>query len=303
MPTHLPDPSPRRCVSAAAARLGVLLAALPPGARRCARAELVRAVARSRAPAPRASSSPLAGPAVRREIRTIAALVADVLRKSPPRQHTRVWRQFAVGVGRCLARIEKSARRAIRALASPRPPAWSPRGQAGCRGCSSRNAAALPGPSDGWAGRFHALGKRLAAYRGEFQALVALLGTDVPGALNKMRYVSEKALHELCTARGVSWGQSEPTLERMIGPLLAGGCIPKAVALHLRTVQGIVSPGSHYQDPPLSPAHAFIAAAALLEFLGWFAGAGPEARRRLRLSARPDFSDTVEDKGVSRRGG
>src|SRR5262245_52683224 len=82
----------------------------------------------------------------------------------------------------------------------------------------------------------------------DLDSLASLLSVDVPSSLNKIRFISEKALHMLCSAKSVSWGDAEPTLERMLGPLVAKGCIPKSVAIHLRTIQTNTSPGSHYQE-------------------------------------------------------
>lgn len=112
--------------------------------------------------------------------------------------------------------------------------------------------------------------KRKAADLAEdLNALEALLGVDVPSSLNKIRFITEKVLQGLCRSKGISWGQAEPTLERMIGPLVAADCIPKNVALYVRTVQMNTSPGSHYQESPLSESHVVIAQNALVEFLEW----------------------------------
>jgi hypothetical protein len=104
----------------------------------------------------------------------------------------------------------------------------------------------------------------------DLDALEALLDVDIPSSLNKIRFITEKVLQRLCKKHAVSWGQAEPTLERMIGPLVAAECIPKAIALHVRTIQTNTSPGSHYQDVPLSPSHVAIAQNALVEFLQWY---------------------------------
>jgi hypothetical protein len=103
----------------------------------------------------------------------------------------------------------------------------------------------------------------------------AVLAVDAPRALNKVRYITEKVLRGLCAARGVSWdkdGKKEPTLENMFGPLKAAGHIPGDVAVHLRTVQNVASPGSHYQTAPLSVSHVEIGLVALGEVLRWHAG-------------------------------
>jgi hypothetical protein len=57
----------------------------------------------------------------------------------------------------------------------------------------------------------------------------------------------------------------------MFGPLSAAGIIPKSIAIHVRTVQTNASPGSHYQESPLSASHVIIAQSALVELLEWLA--------------------------------
>jgi hypothetical protein len=104
----------------------------------------------------------------------------------------------------------------------------------------------------------------------DIDALEALLAVDVPSSLNKIRFITEKVLQGLCKQRGVSWGQAEPTLERMIGPLVAADCIPKSITVHVRTIQMNTSPGSHYQESALSEPHVTIAQNALVEFLQWY---------------------------------
>jgi hypothetical protein len=105
---------------------------------------------------------------------------------------------------------------------------------------------------------------------GDLEALEALLEVDIPSSLNKIRFITEKVLQALCKSKGVSWGQAEPTLERMIGPLVAANCVPKSIAVHVRTIQMNTSPGSHYQESALSQSHVAIAQNALLEFLEWY---------------------------------
>ena len=114
---------------------------------------------------------------------------------------------------------------------------------------------------------------RLPDLAENLRALDDLLDRDVPSALNKARFITEKVLHRLCVGRGVSWGDAEPTLERMVGPLVASGALPKNVAVQVRTVQSNVNFGSHFQEAPPSAAHLRIATAALTEFLGWYATA------------------------------
>jgi hypothetical protein len=132
----------------------------------------------------------------------------------------------------------------------------------------------LASPQDGPAtetDRLHALRKRLSSVAGDLQSLETLMPVDIPSSLNKMRFITEKVLHELCVRKNVGWGQAEPTLERMIGPLLAGGFIPKNVVIYVRIIQVNVSPGSHYQESALSQANVKIARDALVEFLEWVA--------------------------------
>jgi CheY-like chemotaxis protein len=124
--------------------------------------------------------------------------------------------------------------------------------------------------------RLLALGKTLPALAADLRALQELLALDVPSSLNKMRYIVERVLLQLCLAEDVSWGAAEPTLERMIGPVAACGRVPKSVALHARTVQLYTSPGSHFQESPLSDDHVTVARAALVYFLSWFEGS-PQA--------------------------
>jgi hypothetical protein len=111
--------------------------------------------------------------------------------------------------------------------------------------------------------------KGLAEFSEDIRALERL-ETDFPSCLNKIRFITEKVLYKLCAAQSITWGQGEPTLERMIGPLLAAGAVPKNVGVHLRTIQTNTSPGSHYQESPLSETHVNIAKISLFEVLKWF---------------------------------
>jgi hypothetical protein len=117
--------------------------------------------------------------------------------------------------------------------------------------------------------RLHELQARLPSLAEDLGELGNLEGISITGAMNKTRIITEKVLHRLCTCKNVSWGQAEPTLERMIGPLVSSGCIPKNVAIHVRTIQGYSSPGSHYQESALTGRHLDIAVQALIEFLDW----------------------------------
>jgi CheY-like chemotaxis protein len=118
--------------------------------------------------------------------------------------------------------------------------------------------------------RLQAQGARLPELTEDLRALDRLFDTDVQSALNKVRVVAVKVLYRLCTAHGVSWGSAEPTLERMLGPLVSSGVLPKHVAVHVRTVQAHANFGSHFQESPPSPAHLSIAVNALAEFLTWY---------------------------------
>jgi tetratricopeptide (TPR) repeat protein len=118
--------------------------------------------------------------------------------------------------------------------------------------------------------RLRALENRVEEIGEDLRVLRDLLDRDNQSALNKIRYVTEKVLHRLCSERGVSWGSAEPTVERMIGPLVAAKALPKGVALHVRTIQTHASPGSHYQEEPLSATHVHLAQLALVEFLEWY---------------------------------
>ncbi|MFC1853725.1 adenylate/guanylate cyclase domain-containing protein, partial [candidate division CSSED10-310 bacterium] len=118
--------------------------------------------------------------------------------------------------------------------------------------------------------RLQEIARKLSDLAQELSVLMQLIETDVPSSLNKMRFITEKVLHSLCKINDVSWGKAEPTLERMIGPLVSKEIIPKGAAIHIRTVQTNTSPGSHYQESPLSQAHVLIAYSALIEFLEWY---------------------------------
>jgi CheY-like chemotaxis protein len=115
------------------------------------------------------------------------------------------------------------------------------------------------------------VGQRLPEFGDDLRALGGLLDADLQSALNKVRFITEKVLYKLCTAHGVSWGSAEPTLERMVGPLVAAEMLPRNVAVHVRTVQANANFGSHFQDAPPSAAHAGIAGSALIELLTWYA--------------------------------
>lgn len=119
--------------------------------------------------------------------------------------------------------------------------------------------------------RLRVLQQAIPVLSEDLRALQQVLGMDISSSLNKIRYIAEKILHRLCRQAKVNWGQAEPTLERMLGPLVAHGCLPKNLAIHARTIQANTSPGSHYQESALSESHAAIAQWALVELLEWFA--------------------------------
>jgi tetratricopeptide (TPR) repeat protein len=118
--------------------------------------------------------------------------------------------------------------------------------------------------------RLRTLETQVEELSADLRVLRTLVEQDAASALNKIRYVTEKVLHRLCGEHGVSWGNGEPTVENMIGPLIAKKVIPKNVAIHVRTVQTNASPGSHFQETPLSATHVQVAQIALLDFLEWF---------------------------------
>ena len=109
----------------------------------------------------------------------------------------------------------------------------------------------------------------IAEIGGELRKLRQLAGIDHGSALNKVRYVTEMVLRRLCEEHGVSWGKGDPTIESMVGPLVANGFVPRNVAIHVRTIQANASPGSHFQSDPLSNAHVQIAQLALIDLLEW----------------------------------
>ena len=55
----------------------------------------------------------------------------------------------------------------------------------------------------------------------DIEALIKILDVDTTSALNKMRFITEKLLLTHARQAQVAWGDSEPTLERLIGPLVA----------------------------------------------------------------------------------
>ena len=119
--------------------------------------------------------------------------------------------------------------------------------------------------------RIRVLEEHVESLADDLRVLRTLVEHDHASALNKMRYITEKVLHHLCTDNDVKWGKADPTLERMIGPLVAKKIIPKNVAIHVRTIQTNASPGSHFQEEALTSTHVLIAQVALVDFLEWHA--------------------------------
>jgi hypothetical protein len=135
----------------------------------------------------------------------------------------------------------------------------------------------------------------LVDFSEDLLALETLLGVDVPSSLNKIRYITEKVLNLVCTAKDVSWGSGEPTLERMLGPLASAGSIPKNITIHIRTIQANTSPGSHYQESMLTASHADIAASALAELLHWYHRAMQPRPRASRPPRRKKVAPPPEE--------
>jgi hypothetical protein len=137
--------------------------------------------------------------------------------------------------------------------------------------CDEVASGGTPPPGGSLYVRLTVLQQAIPDVSEDLRALEQVSGVDVPSSLNKVRYIAEKVLHRLCARGKVGWGEAAPTLERMLGPLVAKGCLPKNMAIHARTIQANTSPGSHYQEAALSASHAVIAQQALLALLEWFA--------------------------------
>jgi hypothetical protein len=115
------------------------------------------------------------------------------------------------------------------------------------------------------------LKEKLTGFSSELSALESLLGgNDAPSILTKVRFITEKLLQAVCLRNDMKWGEGPPTIERMIGPLIARGAVPSDIALFVRTIQTHASPGSHYQRRPLSLTHVNIALEALIKTLEWY---------------------------------
>lgn len=93
---------------------------------------------------------------------------------------------------------------------------------------------------------------------------------DTNTQLNKIRYISEAILHNLCMEHNIGWGKAEPTLERMVGPLRAANILPSPIVSLFRSIQSTTSPGSHYQKDKLTDSHSQIALLALVDILEWY---------------------------------
>jgi hypothetical protein len=164
------------------------------------------------------------------------------------------------------------------------------------RGIVARDNGGPVAPSLACRQRLKQLQERLRGFAGELSTLEELLAIDVASSLNKVRFITEKALHELCVSKATSWGEAEPTLERMKGPLVARRHIPRNISIHLDTIQRNASAGSHYQEHQLSHGHVSVALIALVEFLDWYAGtAGTEsglaASVQRAMEERPEHQD------------
>ncbi|MCF7859602.1 MAG: hypothetical protein K9N07_09845 [Candidatus Cloacimonetes bacterium] len=118
--------------------------------------------------------------------------------------------------------------------------------------------------------RLQLLEQKLDGFESDIRLLCTLSRQDEHSALNKIRYITEKVLRMLCIENNISWGEAEPTLERMIGPLIKNGIIPKNISIHVRSIQNYSNPGSHFQEISLSSRHLEIGQMALIEFLEWF---------------------------------
>jgi CHASE2 domain-containing sensor protein len=136
---------------------------------------------------------------------------------------------------------------------------------------AEKSATGLDPQPETDAGKLLVIQQLLPDLADDLQALQHLPSDDVPSALNKIRFITERIVHGVCLEEKVTWGDAEPTLERMLGPVTAKGLLPKNVAIHVRTIQANTSPGSHYQPVPLSESHLAIAKRALIEVLGWYA--------------------------------
>ncbi len=126
---------------------------------------------------------------------------------------------------------------------------------------------------------------------GDLHVLQSLFAVDVPSALNKIRFITEKILHALCKESGTNCGDGQPTVERMVGPLASDGTLPRNVAIHVRTIQTNTSPGSHFQPATLSEAHALIAEQALFELLEWFFSTHPHAANGVKEPLQTSLVD------------
>ena len=119
--------------------------------------------------------------------------------------------------------------------------------------------------------RLDDLEDKLDHFSNDLNVLKQLHGfQDSQAQLNKIRYISEGVCTYLCKEHSVTWGDKEPTLERMLGPLRAAKVLPAPIHSHLRSIQSTTSPGSHYQQDKLTESHCQIALLALIEVLDWY---------------------------------
>lgn len=92
--------------------------------------------------------------------------------------------------------------------------------------------------------------------------------------LAKARTIVDKVLKALCEKHDVSWGKQNPTIENMIGPLVAAKVIPGLIAAHVRTVQSYGNLAAHGEA--VTAEHVELGVKALVAFLQWHAGDAPE---------------------------
>ncbi|MFC1852962.1 hypothetical protein ACFL27_22415 [candidate division CSSED10-310 bacterium] len=108
--------------------------------------------------------------------------------------------------------------------------------------------------------RLENLEKKLTDFEQDITVLRTLVDQDEPSALNKIRYIIEKALYNLSQKNDISWGKGEPTLENMIGPLIKNQIIPKDVATHIRLSLNVLSrlPLPNTTNSKPRPKHNFV---------------------------------------------
>lgn len=134
--------------------------------------------------------------------------------------------------------------------------------------------------------RIEQLAGRNAELATDLRKIEQLAPLDVQSSLNLIRRICEAHLLALCKRTETSWGDAQPTLERMIGPLIAKKHVPSGIAAHVRTVQAITSPASHHQADEFGGDHLDVAVRALLNVLqsasSLVSGTAPPLRDRRR---------------------